>query len=171
MKPAGMVNYLCPAILICCLFGCNSVEQIVFSPDMVTLNIISPSDTDTLHFPMDESEDIRFEVRGESSGILDQPIDGHIYLMVFPTRPDGGGWFIQQQPASIENDGDWLATVQFGADGVWKPQNGDEFKIAAFCTAYSETVETLPVRIEEFSELPDHQMSMFVEFLIVARDR
>jgi len=110
----------------------KSIEEIVFCPirpNDVTISIVSPQkEGDPVTVDCQPSGGCTFLVSGSSINVKQRDLKG--YVLIYPIKPLGGGWWIQENSIIINTDGTWKSVVQIG-DKQHPPKDGDLFQIAA----------------------------------------
>ena len=135
------------------------------------LEIVSPRDT--VCFERSSStQGGKFFVRGTAAGIQSQQIEGHVYILLRPIKPDGGGWFVQQK-ATVVGDSIWSANAQYGEEEK-PPEEGDSFQMMVIATACPEFFDSTfyadPPRLPKESPWPEHAVSNFYHYYVIVRD-
>lgn len=153
--------------------GCTIDPPTTFDCEMVSnLQIISP--LDSICLDIDSLDDATIIVTGTAIGVQNQDIMGYLYVLLFPTQPNGGGWYVQSE-ADFENDSNWFTSIQLGdREERYIPKDRDEFKLVAIVTPYKETMDSLlrsnPARVSNLIELPKHTSSAFANYLVRVKD-
>jgi hypothetical protein len=93
------------------------------------------------------SEDAcQFEVKGFTSSVVSRSDfnDLRLYVLVFPSKPPGAGWYIQVQPASIQvSDGLWSQSASWLGSTATPVKNGDTLKIVAVVVHKDAIAQTI----------------------------
>jgi hypothetical protein len=79
-----------------------------------------------------------FTIAGHSTGAGS---DLEIYVLVFPVRPSGGGWFVQSPSAFVAGNGDWNQTPAYVGSSTSPSGGGDTFRIAAVLVQVNATYQ------------------------------
>lgn len=102
----------------------------------------------------------RFDVGGTFEGF--NAATEKIHVLVRPTEPFGGGWFLQPGTAVTVDDGRWSHLQAFLGSEQFPACDGDVFSVAAIATS-ANVDRFLGATPFELEELPPHLLSNIAE--------
>ena len=108
----------------------------------------------------------RFDVGGTFEGF--NAASEQIHVLVRPTEPFGGGWFLQPGTAVAVDDGRWSHLQAFLGSEQFPACDGDVFSVAAIATS-ANVDRFLGATPFELEDLPPHLLSNIAERIRLSR--
>lgn len=119
-------------------------------PATAFIAIFSPREMITCTNP---DRPCQFEITG-IAGWVTSFNELQIFTFVRPVDPPGAGWYFQESPAAIEQDGDWTQPLNFLGDENTPPKADDTLQIQAILVRSTTTLDpgTVLKRVEDIGD-------------------
>lgn len=104
----------------------------------MTVEITEPAGSTTCTNPLSEGTCL-FPTTGRSKGVTNKK-GLLIYVLVYPVKPSGDGWYLQIGQATVRPDGTWSTVAGIGAP-QYPAHKGDTFRIMALVVSKDAMID------------------------------